>query len=99
MRALYALQVLRYLNLAINKIRNLEGLECCEFLEKLDLTLNAIDAMGLRTLGTLRNNSALRSLYLMGNPCCEWKGVRLYAISTLPDLAKLVGSRPRAWMP
>jgi protein TilB len=37
------LKELDYLNLALNNIEKLEGLEGCESLRKLDLTINFID--------------------------------------------------------
>ena len=43
-----------YLNLAMNNIRQIDGLQSCEKLRKLDLTLNFVDLVdlhpGLRNL-------------------------------------------------
>lgn len=43
MENLIHLKDLRYLNLALNNIKQIKGLHSCEFLEKLDLTVNFID--------------------------------------------------------
>lgn len=71
MENLFHLRDLRYLNLALNNISKVEGLENCEFLEKLDLTLNFVgyDALSesVEHLTKLRD---LQELFLSGNPCC-----------------------------
>eukprot|EP00566_Odontella_aurita_P014522 CAMPEP_0113535912 /NCGR_PEP_ID=MMETSP0015_2-20120614/5969_1 /TAXON_ID=2838 /ORGANISM="Odontella" /LENGTH=527 /DNA_ID=CAMNT_0000435219 /DNA_START=323 /DNA_END=1906 /DNA_ORIENTATION=+ /assembly_acc=CAM_ASM_000160 len=62
---------LEYLNLALNNIKRVEGLERCECLRKLDLTLNFIDVEDLeRSVDELLEVQNLKELYLMGNPCC-----------------------------
>lgn len=43
MENLYKLRELEYLNLALNNIKVIEGIENCESLMKLDLTVNFID--------------------------------------------------------
>lgn len=61
---------LEYLNLALNNVSVIEGVSHCEFLHKLDLTLNFIDVDALEeSIDNLRHNRSLRELYLMGNPC------------------------------
>ena len=49
MENLHHLKSLEYLNLALNNIRRIEGLERAEFLNKLDLTINFIDVDDLET--------------------------------------------------
>ncbi len=66
-------KVLEYMNLALNNLTTVRGLDGLvnEHLSKLDLTLNFIDFDSLKEsmecLATLRN---LKELYMMGNPCC-----------------------------
>ena len=43
MENLTKLKELEYLNLALNNIRLIEGIENCESLMKLDLTVNFVD--------------------------------------------------------
>ena len=87
------LKELTYLNLALNNIQAIEGLESCEFLEKLDLTVNFIDLDrledGIQSLGANRH---LRELYMVGNPAADWEGFKDYVIAELPTLTKLDGS-------
>jgi protein TilB len=52
------LKRLTYLQLALNNITRIEGLEGCESLEKLDLTVNFVD--DLLSLESLRDNYALK---------------------------------------
>jgi len=47
MENLHHLKALEYLNLALNNISKVEGLDRCEFLNKLDLTINFIDVDSL----------------------------------------------------
>lgn len=81
---------LEYLNLALNNIQKIENLERCEFLMKLDLTINFISKTALSTVKTLKNNLHLKELYLSGNPCTDFTGYRQFVIGTLPQLKKLV---------
>jgi len=73
---------LEYLNLALNNIRVVQCtgsggnndqtmvMDCCEFLEKLDLTLNFIDVDTLKeSVDVLYQLQSLKELYLLGNPC------------------------------
>lgn len=76
-----------YLNLAINRIEHVEGLETCESLVKLDLTLNAIyDYRDFKSLSRLER---LRELHIIGNPCLDHEMCRNYIIATLPHLEQL----------
>ncbi|KAK4877021.1 hypothetical protein RN001_009527 [Aquatica leii] len=84
---LYKLKKLKYLNLAINNIERIENLEKCESLEKLDLTLNFIG--DLESVTSLKNNFALKQLYLTGNPCTDYEDYRDYVICQLPQLENL----------
>lgn len=61
----------------------------CEFLEKLDLTVNFVG--DLLSIESLRANSHLRELYLTGNPCTDYEGYREFVVATLPQLAWLDG--------
>jgi protein TilB len=57
------LKSLQYLNVAVNNIRYIEGLDRNENLNKLDFTVNFIDVDGLLTVARLKHNFALRELY------------------------------------
>lgn len=89
---LHHLKDLRYLNVALNNITKLEGLSSCEFLNKLDLTVNFIDVDALEeSVEHLASLLHLRELYLMGNPCLEWAGANKFIIASLPQLERLDG--------
>lgn len=83
------LKELEYLNLALNNLEKIENLEGCEFLQKLDFTVNFIG--DLLSVESLRSNIHLRELFLTGNPCTEFKGYREYVVATLPQLDTLDG--------
>lgn len=85
------LKLLDYLNLALNNIKKVEGLEGCESLRKLDLTVNFI--ADLVSVESLKNCQNLRELYLTGNPCSQYEGYREYVVATLPQLEQLDGIR------
>lgn len=86
------LKKLRYLNLALNNIKVVQGLRSCESLQKLDLTVNFVGAESLEeSVNNLRRNVQLRTLFLSGNPCCEFKGYRSFVVASLPQLEKLDG--------
>lgn len=85
------LKALKYLNLALNNIKVIEGLEFCEDLEKLDLTVNFIE--DLNCLDKLKANERLKDLYLVGNPCTQIEGYRHIVIATLPQLQSLDGKQ------
>ena len=68
------LKQLVYLNLALNNLTALGDrpgvLSRCEFLEKLDLTLNFVDVDALEdVVDELAQLRSLRELFLLGNPC------------------------------
>mmetsp|Transcript_30256 Transcript_30256/g.76129 ORF Transcript_30256/g.76129 Transcript_30256/m.76129 type:complete len:445 (+) Transcript_30256:94-1428(+) len=90
------LKELDYLNMAINNITKIEGLERNEKLRKLDLTVNFIDLDGLLGVEKLKVNLCLEELYLLGNPCCEYDGYRLFVVGTLPQVKKLDGNQVTA---
>ncbi|XP_024533033.1 protein tilB homolog isoform X2 [Selaginella moellendorffii] len=92
---LHRLKQLQYLNVAVNNILKVEGLEQCEFLEKLDMTLNFVGKKELPSVAALRANIHLRDLFLTGNPCQEVPGYRSYVIATLPSLKRLDGIEVR----
>ena len=82
---------LDYLNLALNNITRIEGLDR-QSLRKLDLTVNFVDLDELKSVGSLKNNT-LREMYLTGNPCAHWEsGYRDYVVATLPQLESLDGT-------
>ncbi|XP_053342906.1 dynein axonemal assembly factor 11 isoform X1 [Clarias gariepinus] len=87
------LKKLEYLNLALNNIEVIENLEGCEDLQKLDLTVNFIGQ--LSSVGSLKENVHLRELFLVGNPCTEFKGYRQYVLACLPQLQWLDGTAIR----
>ncbi|XP_035527089.1 protein tilB homolog isoform X2 [Morone saxatilis] len=84
------LKKLQYLNLALNNIEVIENLEGCESLQKLDLTVNFVGR--LSSVESLRENSELRELFLVGNPCTEFEGYRQYVVASLPQLQWLDGT-------
>ena len=61
----------------------------CEFLEKLDLTLNFIG--DLLSVESLSVNIHLRELYLTGNPCTDYEGYRDFVLAALPQITSLDG--------
>ncbi|XP_053507266.1 dynein axonemal assembly factor 11-like isoform X3 [Ictalurus furcatus] len=84
------LKKLEYLNLALNNIELIENLEGCEYLQKLDLTVNFVGR--LSSVESLKQNMHLRELFLVGNPCTEFKGYRQYVLACLPQLQWLDGT-------
>ena len=63
-------KVLEYLNLALNNIDCIEGLNGMECLRKLDLTLNFIPIENLeKSVDELVGCPLLEELFLIGNPC------------------------------
>lgn len=61
----------------------------CEFLQKLDFTVNFIG--DLLSVENLCCNAHLQELYLTGNPCTEYEGYRDFVIASLPHLVTLDG--------
>lgn len=94
MENLHHLKELVYLNLALNNIQKIEGLQNCEFLTKLDLTANFIDVDELAdSINHLQSCERLREIYLMGNPSqSNWDGFTSYVIAKLPQLQTLDGT-------
>ena len=83
-------QELVYLNVALNNLTAIDHLQRCESLQKLDLSVNFIDASGLSSMTTLQHNTGLRQLHLLGNPCTAWARHRQYVAGVLPQLESLV---------
>jgi protein TilB len=83
------LKYLTYLNLAVNNITEIGGLEGCESLVKLDLTLNFIADPS--TTVKLRANIFLEILHLTGNACTHVAGYRHFVVQALPQLKTLDG--------
>lgn len=89
---LHHLKDLEYLNVALNNIAMVEGLEGCEFLRKLDLTVNFVDLDALEaSVDHLKPRVHLRELFLMGNPAESWSGCKNFVIASLPQLESLDG--------
>lgn len=84
MQHLSGLCCLEYLNLALNNITEIEDLEGCEKLNKLDLTCNFI--VDLLCVQVLQENPLLKELHLIGNPCDKFEGYKDFVIGTLPQL-------------
>ena len=61
----------------------------CEYLQKLDLTVNFVG--DLLSIESLKCNGHLRELYLTGNPCTDYEGYREFVVATLPQLKTLDG--------
>ena len=53
--------------------------------------MNFIDKSSLLTVHTLEANYKLEDLYLMGNPCADFSGYRVFVVGTLPQLRRLDG--------
>ena len=84
------LKELEYLNVAVNSILKLEGLKRCESLNKLDLTLNFLDADDLKeSIEELEWCENLVEIYFTGNPCTDWENFREYVIAKLPQVQRL----------
>ena len=86
MEGLTKLKELEYLNLAVNSVGKIEGVSRCESLNKLDLTLNFIEAEDLKEMCP-----HFTELYLTGNPCTDWPNYRSYTIAKVPTLMRLDG--------
>jgi hypothetical protein len=94
MENLSHLKELVYLNMALNNVEKVEGLQNCECLAKLDLTVNFVDVDDLKSSMEHLASSCdrLTELYMMGNPCqANWPGFESYAIAKLPQLKTLDG--------
>lgn len=65
----------------------------CEFLKKLDLTVNFIDLDTLEdSINHLQSRHLLKDLYMMGNPAeSNWSNFKTYVIAKLPQLQNLDG--------
>jgi protein TilB len=85
MENLNKLKELEYLNLALNNISKIENISGCESLRKLDLTVNFIKLDDLEeSCINLAKNPVVRELYLVGNPCTDWKNYKKFVIATVP---------------
>ena len=72
MENLTKLKELEYLNLALNNIEVVEGLEGSESLNKLDLTCNFVGLKNFyQSCLSLRQAPLLTQIYFLGNPCAE----------------------------
>ncbi len=94
MENLFHMKDLVYLNLALNNVTKIEGLHNCEFLGKLDLTVNFIDLDELKdSIDHLQSRTKLHDLYMMGNPSeHNWPNFKHYVIAKLPQLQNLDGT-------
>lgn len=92
MEGLNKLKELDYLNLALNNISKIEGIEACESLRKLDMTVNFIGIEELEeSVYNMKANVMLEDLYLTGNPCEDWPGHKQYIIAHLPQIKQFDG--------
>lgn len=66
----------------------------CEFLNKLDLTVNFVDLDELEaSITNLTQCHCLKDLYMMGNPAqSNWDKFNAYVIARLPQLKSLDGT-------
>ena len=70
----------------------LSACRSCEFLEKLDLTVNFVDLDFFKeSIEHLAPLAHFKELFLMGNPCMEWPHAKDFIIATLPQLQRLDG--------
>ena len=53
--------------------------------------MNFVEKASLLTVHTLRENYKLEDRYLMGNPCADFGGYRMFVTGTLPQLKRLDG--------
>jgi len=90
------LEELKYLNVALNQIEEVKGLENCRSLTKLDLTANRISPSKLHSIARLAANKNLEHLFLLGNPCTKKRFYRAFVIAVLPQLKHLDGKRVTA---
>lgn len=95
MENLHHLKDLVYLNLALNNIQKIEGLQNCEFLQKLDLTVNFVDFDELKSsIEHLVSRQNLTELFMMGNAAqVNWDKFNFYVIAKLPQLRSLDGQQ------
>lgn len=93
LKNLHRLEELNYLNVALNLIDEIKGLEKCRSLTKLDLTANRISLSKLHSVARLEANESLEDLFLLGNPCTKARFYRAFVISVLPRLKRLDGKR------
>ena len=92
MEGMNKLKELEYLNMAVNSVAKIEGLNRCETLNKLDLTLNFVDVEDLQeSYENLDWCPVLDELTLTGNPCTDWPNYREYTIAKIPQLKRLDG--------
>ena len=90
MEGITRLKELEYINLAVNSVQIIENVRGCESLQKLDLTLNFVDVEDLEeSIDNLAELPDFRELYLLGNPCLDWKGAQEYIIARLDNLGRL----------
>lgn len=66
----------------------------CEFLKKLDLTVNFVDLDELEeSITHLQSRLNLKDLYMMGNPAeTNWPNFKSFVIAKLPQLRTLDGT-------
>ena len=92
MEGIHKLRELEYINLAVNSVSLIEGVKGCESLQKIDLTLNFVDIEDLEeSIDNLCELPDFRELYLLGNPCLDWKYAKEYIFARLENLGRLDG--------
>ena len=88
---LHRLKELEYANFAVNNIRKIENLQRCESLAEAGMTVNFIDKMLPADRAHPRGQLQTLEMYLMGNPCADFSGYRVFVVGTLPQLQRLDG--------
>lgn len=97
MENLNKLKELEYLNLALNNIDCIENISGCESLRKLDLTVNFIRLDNLEeSCINLAKCPNIKELYLVGNPCSDWKNYKKFVMVTIPQLESIDGDDIKA---
>ena len=92
MEGISKLKELEYINLAVNSVQLIEGIQGCESLQKIDLTLNFIDIEDFEeSVDNLAELPDLREIYLLGNPCMDWKRAKEYLYARLPTVSRVDG--------
>ena len=87
MEGLSKLKDLMYLNMGLNNISVIEGLDGCESLVKFDLTCNFVEVWNLeKSLRNMQHLALLEELYMMGNPCMDWAPAVDLILAMLPQL-------------
>ena len=92
MEGLSKLKDMQYLNIGLNNVAKIEGLDGCESLVKIDMTCNFVEVWDLEeSLRNIAHLPLLREMYMMGNPCMDWAPATDLIFAMLPQLMLLDG--------